>query len=75
MSSSFSPTGYWAHYVHTDEYIEMGGERVTSLPVISTSDGVAQVIDWHGKVVSVDRVFPSGLVDLLTVLPRPTFTE
>lgn len=75
MNSSFSPTGYWAHYIHTDKYIEMGGERVTSLPVIGTSGAVAQVIDHHGGVVSVRDLFVASMVSDLFVLPQPTFGE
>lgn len=75
MSGSFSPTGYWAHYVHTNDYVEMGGDPLTTLPVIGTSGGVAQVINRNGRTTDVDRVFPPSRVELLAVLPHPTLGE
>lgn len=72
MSNAYSPTGYWAHFVHTDEYVESGGGRVSSLPVLLV-DGAPVVINPLGLVTPLRDAFPPELVKATFVNPSPTF--
>lgn len=69
MSSSFSPTGYWAHYLLTKEFVNEvnssrppGGERMRRdqhLPVVTwTPDGSAAVFDSQGNLTAVGSLYP-----------------
>lgn len=72
MNNAYSPTGYWAHYVHTDEYVESGADRVSSLPVLLV-DGIPKVINPLGLVTPLRDAFPPDLVETTFVNPSPTF--
>lgn len=81
MNSSFSPTGYWAHY--TSRWTNEQGQRESfteALPVVAVADGRALIITEGGDVVSVTR-FQQILKDdlaasvTLTVVPFPLATS
>lgn len=71
--SDFSPTGYWAHHLFTERFVNSvnagtsegskGMEPDLHLPVVTwTPDGTAAVFNSEGNLTAVGDLFPGSAV-------------
>lgn len=84
--SDFSPTGYWAHYLLTEDFmseVNAGrpgeGKKMPSsvhLPVVTwTPDGTAAVFDLKGNLTAVGGLYPDSVAKYWCVDASPDWRD